>query len=97
MFPLTVHRISVQAYDRYYFGPRTYLSQSLFYPLRHIHPSPTPQISDLATEITFLIKLVKKIQMARFSRTITMILIKYSTYLQINLIRLQCSCENKKC
>ena len=67
MFPYTVHCISVQAYDRYYCGPRTYLIQSLFYPLRHIHPLPTPQISDLATEITFLIShLYRKIQMALF-------------------------------
>jgi len=68
MFPQTVHCISVQAYDRYYFGPRTYLIQSLFYPLHHIHPSPAPQIGDLATEITFLISnLHRKTQMACFS------------------------------
>jgi hypothetical protein len=82
--PHTVHCISVQAYYRYYLGPRTYSIQSLFYPLHHIHPSPTLQISDLATEITFLISnLYSEILMVHFSRTIIIVHIKYCPYLQL--------------
>lgn len=55
MFPTQCIAYSAYAYDRYYLGANTYLIQSLFYPLHRIHPLPTPQISDLATEITFLI------------------------------------------